>query len=539
MTGSLQVNLVGVLMLRDATGRDCTPRGAKARGVISLLALSPGHRRTRRWIEAKLWSDRGPEQASGSLRQALMELRTALGPAADCLKADREFVALTGLETDLEADPEVSRARLAGGSELLEGIEVRDQAYDEWLREQRARFGEEQLRPGPTPPLGEDGTGIPLLIRTGHMPTGFGGFATLAMADAIGGLVSEFAAVNVYGTSGATVQLGPEERGLMMQIDASEADDQLHVMCILGATRTGQSLWSRRVSLPLRQRDLLAQGEFPAIVFEAAEAALASLPRVVGSETALLKVEGLVARAVREMFSFDSHRLRLADSLLSEAARLMPGARIYAWQSLLRQIMLMERTEPNRAELLDQASGFARKAMDGPWMNPLVLALVSQVQTTLLGDLDKGKALARDAMARSPYNAFGHAAAAVIHLREGRPEQALQTAQQGARLAQSSSFLHWWESLAGMAYIGLGQFDDAISVYESARSRAPSFRPPLRNLLFLYLKRGDQEKALRTLDDLRRLEPDFTLDRARNDPDYPVETMRRANFLHLPFPDHD
>lgn len=536
MTGALHVSLVGVLSLRDGSGRDCTPRGAKARGIISLLALAPDHRRTRRWIEAKLWSDRAPEQASGSLRQALMELRTALGEAADCLSADREFVALIGLETDLDHDPEASRARLAAGSELLEGIDVRDHAYDEWLREQRARLQPDVLHVPEKALLNEAAQGIPLLIRTGQMPSGFGGFATLAMADAIGGLVSEFATVNVYGTSGATVHLGPQERGLLMQIDASEADDQLHVMCILGATRTGQSLWSRRVSLPLKQRDLLAQGEFPAIVFEAAEAALASLPRVVGSDTALLKVEGLVARAVREMFSFDVHRLRLADSLLTEAARLMPGARIYAWQSLLRQIMLLERTEPNRAELLDQASTFARKAMDGPWINPLVLALVSQVQTTLLGDVEKGKAFAQDALARSPYNAFGHAAAAIIHLREGRPEQALQTAQHGAQLAQSSSFLHWWESLAGMAYIGLGQYDDAIAVYESARARAPSFRPPLRNLLFLYLKRGDQEKAMRTLEDLRRLEPDFTLDRARNDPDYPVETMRRANFLKLPFP---
>jgi tetratricopeptide (TPR) repeat protein len=538
MTASLKVRLVGVLSLQDETGRDCTPRGAKARGIISLLALAPEHRRTRRWIEAKLWSDRAPEQASGSLRQALMELRTALGDASACLQSDREFVAFAGLETDLGADPDASRVRLAAGAELLEGIDVRDPAYDDWLRDQRTHFQPDSLHaPPPTTTLSEDHPGIPLLIRTGQMPSGFGGFATLAMADAIGGLVSEFATVNVYGTSGATVQLGPQERGLLMQIDASEADDQLHVMCVLGATRTGQSLWSRRVSLPLKQRDLLAQGEFPTIVFEAAEAALASLPRVVGTETALLKVESLVARAVREMFSFDVHRLRLADSLLAEAARLMPGARIYAWQSLLRQIMLMERTEPNRAELLAEASTFSRKAMDGPWINPLVLALVSQVQVTLLGDVEKGKALAHDALARSPYNAFGHAASAIIHLREGRPEQALSTAQQGARLAQSSSFLHWWESLAGMAYIGLGQYDDAIAVYESARARAPSFRPPLRNLLFLYLKRGDHDKAQRTLVELQQLEPDFTLDRARNDPDYPAETMRRANFLKLEFPD--
>jgi hypothetical protein len=52
----------------------------------------------------------------------------------------------------------------------------------------------------------------------------------------------------------------------------------------------------------------------------------------------------------------------------------------------------------------------------------------------------------------------------------------------------------------------------------------------------LYLKRGQPENALRALTNLKRIEPDFSLDRIRSDPDYPAGTLRRAELLSLPFP---
>ena len=134
MPVELHVQLIGRLILRDGSGRDCTPRGVKARGLIGLLALTPDRKRSRRWLEGRLWSDRAPEQASGSLRQTLVEIRAALGSAAEALEADREHIGLCGLSTDLESDPIAAREALASGRELLEGIELRDPAFVDWLK---------------------------------------------------------------------------------------------------------------------------------------------------------------------------------------------------------------------------------------------------------------------------------------------------------------------------------------------------------------------------------------------------------------------
>lgn len=529
----LKARLIGVLSLQDLQGRDCTPRGQKARALVGLLALSPDHRRPRRWIEAKLWSDRGAEQASGSLRQALVELRSALGPAADALVSDRETVGLTGLRTDIDEGPEVVLGAFDQGHDLLEGLDLRDPAFDRWLKEQRARLSG---RAEPTELLGTDQPGLPFVIRPGMMPSGFGGFIALAMADAIGKLVSEFAAVDVYGPSGASVQLGSTERGLLLTIDASEGGDKLHVVAGIGSLRTGQVFWSRQARLPMQQNDLIAAGEFPGIVFEAAEAALAALPRIVGNDPSAFQVDALVSRAVREMFSFDTARLHLADRLLAQAAAVLPSPRVHAWHAFLKQLMMIERIGGNREVLFNEAMTHARLAMQGASANPLVLALVSQVQAMLAGDAEGSAALSRDAVNISPGNAFAHAALAGSLLRQGRPAEALVSARHGAKLAARSSFLHWWESLAALGALGIGDFPTAIRHFEAARSRAPMFRPPLRHLLFLYLDSGQADRAASVMADLRRIEPDFSLDRMRDDPGYPAGTLRSTRLIGLAFP---
>ena len=65
------LDLVGPLCLRDAAGMDLTPRGRKSQGSPALVAVSPALRRSRSWLQDKLWSDRPQEQGSASLRQYL------------------------------------------------------------------------------------------------------------------------------------------------------------------------------------------------------------------------------------------------------------------------------------------------------------------------------------------------------------------------------------------------------------------------------------------------------------------------------------
>ena len=533
MSANLKVQLVGSLSVTDGSGVDCTPRGAKARGLVALLAMTKDGRRSRRWIESKLWSDRAPEQASGSLRQTLMELRTALGASSGLLIADREFITLAGVTTDIDEDGTSLRTAVASGRDLLEGLDIRDQAFEAWLTEQRARLT--SAAPTLTTPMTAPPS-ISFVLTPGRLDQGLGAFISLALADAIAGLVSEFATVEVLGNGTAEVQLGPNDRGIALQIESLLVDDRLHLLVALRATRTQQMLWSRRVSMPMDQADVLSAGEFPGIVFEASEAALLAIPKILATDVSALRAEAIVARGVKEMFSFEVGRLRMADALFTQATQLMPNARTYAWHSLLRQIMAVERTEPGNSNLYEEADLFARKAMESATSNPLVLSLVSQTRVMLHENLESGLALAKDAQRLSPNNAFAFAATATGQLRVGDAGAAIEAARKGVQLAQRSNFVHWWESLAGMASLIGGNYASAISYYEAARARAPNFRSPLRHLLFLYLKCGQPEKALRIYQDLKRVEPDFSFELIRDDPTYPAGTLRRLQLLKMSLP---
>ena len=531
---TLQARLMGNLSLQDATGVDRTPGGQKARALIGLLAMTPDRRRPRRWIEQKLWSDRSPEQASSSLRQVLMELRTALGPAAPALQTNRQNVELSPLTTDVDSDPEGVRLSLASGFELMQNVHVRDAAFAEWLRDQRARMAG-------TAPLVQSGwqpdtPSIPLLIRTTIAPSDFCGFVALSLAESIGKLVSDYVLIDVYAENAAVAHLGPRERGLALTVATTETDGRVRMVANLESARTGQILWSRQAILPITATTEIFDGAIPGIVFEAAEAAIHAMPRIVGDDPGPLRAEAMIARAVRAIFSFQEHQLRLADDLLRDAAAIVPSSRAFAWRGILRQFMAVERTETDRQRLMDEAELFSRQAMDGAPMNSLVLSLMSQVQIMLHDNVDAGASLARDAIRINPQNAFGYVARAGSLLRQGRPTEAFAAADVGAGFAARSGFLHWWEMHKGLAATQMGDYETAISCFEAARSRAPHFRAPLRHLIFLYLKRGQPENAMRALTNLKRLEPDFSLHLIREDPSYPAGTLRRADLLSLPFP---
>lgn len=132
----IRISVLGPLRIEADDGSSLAPKGAKNQALVALLALSPEMSRSRRWLEDKLWSQFGPEQASANLRQALSKLRNALGPHAGLLIADRNTVALA--EQQISVDLRDDGLPLEQRSELLEGLDARDPEFEEWLRMERA-----------------------------------------------------------------------------------------------------------------------------------------------------------------------------------------------------------------------------------------------------------------------------------------------------------------------------------------------------------------------------------------------------------------
>jgi TolB-like protein/DNA-binding SARP family transcriptional activator/Tfp pilus assembly protein PilF len=143
---SVRVRVLGGFELRGEGGGDLTPTNKKLRALVAVLALARGAGWPRERLTSLLWGDRDEEQARGSLRQALAELRRLLGDGA--VRADRATVALDPAAlcvdavefTELVAAGAWERAAVLYRGDLLDGVVLPDDGFADWLLIERTRL---------------------------------------------------------------------------------------------------------------------------------------------------------------------------------------------------------------------------------------------------------------------------------------------------------------------------------------------------------------------------------------------------------------
>ena len=152
LDGVCRVSLIGPFRLFGASGQTIVIQGRRSRALLGYLLLSSKQDVARERLAGLFWGDRTEAQARASLRQCLVELRSALaGEGEDLLITTRETVALatgafgcdvTDLRATLAGDNSGKVAQLvneAASARLLEDLELRGQ-YSEWLDATRAEI---------------------------------------------------------------------------------------------------------------------------------------------------------------------------------------------------------------------------------------------------------------------------------------------------------------------------------------------------------------------------------------------------------------
>lgn len=147
----IKISLFGSFHMEGPKGENLTPRGQKARALLALIALAKRGQRSRVWLCSKLWSDRATEQAYASLRQALTEIRKALGAySASVLLTDQFNVSIDLNQVSIDAvdlrtalvERHGSQPIIMPEEEFLEGINVGDEEFEEWLTIERSRWAD-------------------------------------------------------------------------------------------------------------------------------------------------------------------------------------------------------------------------------------------------------------------------------------------------------------------------------------------------------------------------------------------------------------
>lgn len=506
-------------------GAVLTPRSAKAQAVLALLALSPTFDRGRLWLQGLLWATRGPEQAAASLRQALAEIRRALADHADLLQADRQGVTLTRDLIDVQL-PE-------GEAELLEGMLLREPAFDSWLRQERVRLT------GRPAHFSVDAPGMSFVQRPQATRPAILFVADTAdrspmrlfedlFIDVVARSLREALSVDVY-TLGSlprservvkvvvqSFRPDPQRIGLRARIE----DSGTHLLHWSGAKTT-----EARGAPPIDDPEMVVLGNQ---LIDALADAL-TLPRADHTERRDANLLGRLA--LRKIFTMRPAELLAADALLAEAYAMDPRAAHLAWRAQLRAIQLVERHAGCSQATRDEAEALCQQALEAEAGNSMVLAAVSNARIILDEDVIACQELARRSVELNPANPLAWDSLATAKLYAGQFEAAHLLAVKAQQLSATAPHKFWWDMGRCITAALTGRADEAMRMAEISGAQSPDFRPPLRYLTAMYAARGMEEEALRMAKRLQKLEPDFTIEALAKDMNYPVGALRRSDLL--------
>jgi PAS domain S-box-containing protein len=149
MEARTQVKALGGLAIVAADGSDRRLPTRKARALAVYLAVHAGQRLPRTKLATLLWADEREASARHSLRQALSSIRAVFG--ADAVLADEEWVscrpgviAVDAIEFEQRTDggtlEAIEEAAQIYCGDFLEGQEIGEPAFDEWLLVERERL---------------------------------------------------------------------------------------------------------------------------------------------------------------------------------------------------------------------------------------------------------------------------------------------------------------------------------------------------------------------------------------------------------------
>lgn len=538
MVGDLpvRIRLLGTFSIRSGADDDLTPASMKTQGLVALLATSPEMKRSRTWLQDRLWSDRAPKQASGSLRQALHDLKRALGPFADVVSATRSVVSLDPAQVAVVTE---ASSDYPEDDQFLSGIDVRDPEFEDWLRSMRSHFAEASAR-NSTPQSAPDRTirySPPRRLRvalTGSVtpPDADAALLESAFLDYVQRSITELFDVEFsFGLPDLEMSVQPDF--IVAAQGALNISGEYWLRASLEYASDISTLWSHQTKL--------GAGDVPPSENPRSLSLAHQLIRAFGEQllrsredytrpTPLIG-DTLAATAIRKMFTMRSEEVSAAESLLSAAMEAKPRGLYHAWRAQLISIRHVERQKLDAQALREESRECIRRALESEPLNSNVLAAAANARLIFEGDVAQCSALARQSVAANKSNPLAWWSWSNANLYAGELDASYAAAVTAQAIGAQSTLEFWTSFQRALTAAVRGDFDEALGYAALSNALAPSFRPPLRYLAAVASKVGRMPAAGRALEQLSILESEFSVERMVNDPDYPVSMMRKANLI--------
>lgn len=552
-----RLQLVGSFRLLDSSGADITPRGQRAKALIAVLALSSDGIRGRKWIEGVLWSDRAPPQASGSLRQELSSVRKHLQAAGvDVLSADREVVRLDldKLSIDLN-DP----ASYYPQRDLLEGLDVGDPEFEDWLRDERqsrkasrvandiagaeaqkrqvphaqtgAAAGTFCAMPGTLPERPCIGLVWDAPVEPGCVANTTGELfidsleRTLQSFDAID--IFDFRTSHAQPSSGLT-RPGPD---WMISVAARPIGASVSLSVRLTSNDGQRKIWTQSRVLDFATLTDPDHLELSALVNDTAFVTVDTVLKTpIPANATRHEAARLSLGALYRIFGLRNEDLDQAENMLLRAYELEKKSSYLAWLLFIHVTRLGERKVGPSEPYYEQVREFARRAVESDPFNPISLSLAALAYSFVFQEYDYALDLADRAVKANPSFAIARDIRALTLGYLGDAERGYSEAIIARQLGGPPQYRYLIDTTCCILSAISGRFEESIRHGHRVMAQQPNYLPALRYTAGSYGNCGQLDAARATLTRLRELEPDFSLELLR-DRDYPVAGIRGSTVI--------
>jgi TolB-like protein len=556
-----RIHLLGPMRATSYLGDDILPRGKKARAMLAYLCLAAGNRVPRIRLARLLWDQASDELARGSLRHALLELCSVMGPLAEelistgratiRLNPDACWIDAAALLESSSSDAVRSDLALFCTGKLLDGLDGVSPSFDRWLARERDRFkwktrgliklqakrasfdeteyllprslprpeanahqplpGRNRLRVAVLPFQGKgEGKGAErgegLAFSLSHDIAA--GLARFRWFDVVAPVSFVYRPLANYAGEHLL-----QRKGLDYAVDGTVGRQgrlvEINVR-LLDLTRDTQPVWSERFELETSELHRLNE-----IV----------TGRVVGSiDPVILFIEGqpnrrqhygatgLLLLALPLLFSVEREKFERAGVLIHRAMEIDPkNAMAPAWAAFWHLNRVGQGWTQDNAATLATAESLCRKAMAIDPDNAEALGFYAHT-CAWKKDFDSAIRYYDRSLRLNPNLALIWALSAPTYCWIGEPAAALQRLNRYRNLAPSDPYFCMFEAAYAVAYFFKSEYEQAVLVGRGAVKALPNFSAGYKPLIASlgHLRRRDEAKPY--VEKLLSLEPHFTVE---------------------------
>jgi len=462
-----KIKVWGSFDLQKPDGRSIRPTVRKSCGLLAILALSNGHRQSRKWLQTQLWSNSSEAQGAGSLRQELARLKRLLG---DAIGSDNLDIWLDPERFRFDHHVEVPPR----GVELLQGIDIDDEAFEDWLREQRQSVDQRVALS-----VSEDETASvsasPLFdrsprefVRANHKQNCTVIFDASAKGDLDADVAAMFFSEQLHRSLDqydifSCVSLSnnnPERKSdqtaisrlaVIVRINAFAYGDEVCLGVALDSGVQGRRLDFKSIIISPGIPQLRSSIKISSLVRHTVETLLENIEFEALASGATVEALMLANQARKLTFKLDKQSLLVAEDLLVRAYELDPRGQFIAWRGFLRNTAFFQHRDANIFDEEFKSDVLTLEALRQAPESAIVQAFSSQIDYINQGNLAEPMHKAERAVEIDPTDPLARALLSNALTVNGRLNEGYEVAQQAIALSAGGRYEFYFHHFACMA----------------------------------------------------------------------------------------